>query len=133
MTKQLLVNALMTPDGTVIQSNHRHDYVTHIDATNGKGYMIDGGVDYIRCSNHGDERMMTYTIDSSLNDLRQWFTWGTYGIKGDQPFKRVKLRDMSNTHIINILETQFHVQGDMREMFENEIAYRHENDIIVEG
>ena len=133
MTKQLLVNALMTPDGTVIQSNHRHDYVTHIDATNGKGYMIDGGVDYIRCSNYGDERMMSYSIDSSLHDLRQWFTWGTYGPKGDQPFKRVKLRDMSNDHLINILETQNHGESDMREMFKNEIAYRHENDIVVEG
>lgn len=34
---KLLANRIITPDGTMLQSKHRHDYVTHIDA-NGKEY-----------------------------------------------------------------------------------------------
>lgn len=58
---KLIRNALITPDGTVIESRHRHDYVTHVDA-NGKTYMVDGGLDYQRRSMHGDE------VDVSLFD-----------------------------------------------------------------
>ena len=38
----ILSNRLKTPDGTILESLHRHDYVTHTDA-NGKEYMLDGG------------------------------------------------------------------------------------------
>lgn len=47
MDKQLIYNAIQTPDGTVLVSYHRHDYKTHLDA-NGLTYSIDGGTDYIR-------------------------------------------------------------------------------------
>ena len=39
----LVRNAMRTPDGTIIRSRHRHDYVTHKDA-NGSEYMLDGGL-----------------------------------------------------------------------------------------
>ena len=45
--KRLVSNKLRTPDGTILQSFHRHDYVTHIDA-NGEKYMVDGGLSYPR-------------------------------------------------------------------------------------
>lgn len=32
MDKQLIYNAIKTPDGTVLVSYHRHDYKTHLDA-----------------------------------------------------------------------------------------------------
>ena len=33
--EEILNSRLRTPDGTILESGHRHDYVTHIDA-NGK-------------------------------------------------------------------------------------------------
>ena len=47
MNEKYLANRIRTPDGTILESMHRHDYVTYIDA-NGKEYMVDGGLDYLR-------------------------------------------------------------------------------------
>ena len=44
---QIVCNRIITPDGTVLQSHHRHDYVSYIDK-NGLEYMVDGGHDYLR-------------------------------------------------------------------------------------
>ena len=52
--RKLLANVMRTPDGTVLQSNHVHDYVEHTDA-NGKLYMVDGGVQYIRRTWHDED------------------------------------------------------------------------------
>ena len=43
----LILSRIQTPDGTVLTSYHRHDYVTHTDA-NGEEYCLDGGNDYQR-------------------------------------------------------------------------------------
>ena len=45
--KKLIRNRWQTPDGTILESKHRHDFVSHKDA-NGEYYFIDGGTDYIR-------------------------------------------------------------------------------------
>lgn len=58
MNQRILSNRMRTPDGTILESKHRHDYVTHLDA-NGNEYMLDGGLSYVRSSAYGDEEMLT--------------------------------------------------------------------------
>ena len=90
---ELLYNALQTPDGTIIESKSRHDYVTHKDA-NGKTYMIDGGLDHVRCSANGDEKHLTITLDNDHAIVRQYCKWGTRGVEGDKPLRYVTLHEM---------------------------------------
>jgi len=54
---KLIRNRLQTPDGKILESISTHDYVEHRD-DNGKLYFLDGGLDYARCSAHGDEVYM---------------------------------------------------------------------------
>ena len=46
---RIVLNAIETPDGTVLVSRHRHDYREHTDA-NGSTYAVDGGSDYLKRS-----------------------------------------------------------------------------------
>lgn len=122
---KLVHNALQTPDGTIIESRHRHDYKLYTDA-NGKTYMIDGGLDYVRCSVHGDENNMCVWDDDPYDKIREAVDWGTYGINGDQPLSYVKLCDMDTAHIQACLDTIRTIYPQIRKVFETEIEYRKE-------
>lgn len=119
----IVYNALQTPDGTIIQSRSRHDYRKYTDA-NGKEYMIDGGLDYIRSSANGDEKFLTVTIDDDHETVREHCSWGTYGPNGDQPLTYVKLKDMETEHIQKVLELQQYMQPQLVTAMENELDYR---------
>ena len=133
MEPRLLVNRIITPDGTVLQSYHTHDYKTHID-DNGKEYMVDGGLSYCRRNVHDDDPHTEASVyDTDTHDvIRDAFRWGTYGKGGDQPLRRVKLSEMSNNHIEAILETQHHIPAHVRKVFEDEQQHRFYNDINIE-
>ena len=119
----VIYSAMRTPDGTVIESRHRHDYVTHLDA-NGKEYMLDGGLDYVRASMNGDEEFISVTLEDGHDKVREYLTWGTRGVNGDQPLRYVKLKDMDTDHIQACLETQFQMRKAYRTAMENELEYR---------
>ena len=126
--EKYLANRIRTPDGTILESMHRHDYVTYIDA-NGKEYMVDGGLDYLRRNVHDDapydELSLVSTDEHSV--VREVFKWGTYGIDGKQKLKYVILKDMSWDHIEAILETQTQLRDHVRQVFVNELDYRGKN------
>jgi hypothetical protein len=126
MSELLVVNALITPDGTRLQSYSRYDFKEYVDA-NGKTYMVDGGLDYRRRSAYGDE------VDDSLflhkddfEVIRDAVTWGTYGKDGDQPLQRVPVSEMSNDHIQAVLDTQNTIHPNLREVLMMERQYRAE-------
>jgi hypothetical protein len=129
-TDHILLNRIRCPDGTILTSWYRHDYVTHVDE-NGFEYMVDGGTSYLRrniVEDHPYEELSVYwSEDHSAN--RELVTWGTYGKNGDQPFKRVFLKDMSTNHIHAVIDECLH-GGILQELFETEIDYRGEHGII---
>jgi hypothetical protein len=131
---KLVRNAIQTPDGTVLSSFAQHDYKTHTDK-NGYEYMVDGGLAYARSGNSPDAPQATplyVHIEDGIEKVRDAVTWGTYGKSGDEPFRRVKLSEMSNAHIQACLDTQTMMHPHLREAFKMEIAYRTANVIMIE-
>lgn len=121
--EQIVASILYTPDGTKLQSYHHHDYKTHTDR-NGKTYMLDGGLDYVRCSAHGDEKLMTITTDSPFTTIRRHFHWGTRGKDGKQPLTWKPLNSLDSDHIEAILDTQSHVPKYLQDIFRRELDFR---------
>lgn len=121
---QIIASMLKTPDGTVLRSYYRHDYVTHTDK-NGKEYMLDGGNEYVRCSANGDEEVITITTDDPFEVQREYFCWGTRGKDGRQPLVWKPLKDLDTEHIEAILDTQTQINGTyVQDLMEQELQYR---------
>ena len=118
----IVYNAIKTPDGTLLESKFTHEFVEHLDS-NGKIYMIDGGLDYIRRSVNGDEEILTVTLDDPHKKVREFLIWGTHGKNGDQPLSYIKLKDMSIDHIKNCLKLSG-IYPQIIEAFKNELDYR---------
>lgn len=122
----MIRNAMRTPDGTILQSRHRHDFVTHTDV-NGKFYMLDGGLSYVRRSANGDEEMMVVTLAEPHEEIREACDWGTYGINGDQPLSYITLCDMTTDHIEAVLKNVSSINPAIKTAMQNELEYRNDN------
>ena len=119
----LVHNAIQTPDGTILESRHRHDYRTHTDA-NGKTYIIDGGLDYCRHSGHKDQKWVGCYLEDGHEKVRTHLTWGTYGPNRDQPLRYIRLCDMETDHIQACLKNVPNMYPQLRAAMENELEYR---------
>ena len=120
----IIRNAMKTPDGTILESRHRHDFKSHKDA-NGKEYIIDGGQSYLRRSAWDDQVDLSVSLMDGHDRVRNALEWGTYGVTGDMPLTYLILKDMDTDHIETILELQNPV-ASFKEAFKNELSYRKE-------
>jgi len=121
----LVYNAIRTPDGTILESFHTHDFKTYVDK-NGKEYMVDGGRDYVRRNVHDEapyEELSVYTTDGH-DKVREVLKWGTYGINGDQPLTYIALKDMNTGHIQACLDTVPHIHSAWKQAFKEELKLR---------
>lgn len=157
--RKIILNRIKTPDGTILTSYHRHDYVTHIDK-NKREYMVDGGNDYLRRNFHKTKMSklkrvfiifltffgyvwvdpLEYTELSIYSDapfevIRENFYRGGRGKDGRQPLTWVALKDMSDAW----LEACFiyNLERDMGESYANKMYlaeqdYRKLNNIKIE-
>ena len=135
MERQLILSRIQTPDGTILTSWHRHDYVTHLDA-NGEEYMWDGGTDYQRY-NICKEPFKDLSIysDSPFEVIRQNYYRGSRGKNGDQSFTWTPMNEMSNQWLKNCIEynTQlFRKDCFANKMYRKELQYRRDNNIFIE-
>lgn len=128
---KIIRNIIKTPDGTILESKHIHDCVSHVDA-NGEFYMNDGGKEYIRRSSNKEpyEDLSIYDTDI-IEKIRENFLWGTYGKKGNEPLHYKTLSNMSNSHIKNILIDNMNPKHILA-ILERELKFRKENNILIE-
>lgn len=101
---RVLFRSLTTPDGTELISRNRHDYVKHVDKTNGKTYMLDGGLDYCRFSCLENAVWTTITDEDPFELIRRYFTRGSRGKNMDQELTWIPLAEMSNTHLDAVID-----------------------------
>ena len=121
--RRLIYNAIRTPDGTVLESRHRHDYKEYKDA-NGKEYIIDGGLDYIRTTVHEDQVSLALYDDSPHEIQREVLTWGTYGKSGKEDYRIVAIKDMETDHIKNVLALEYVTTGARYNAMVAELEWR---------
>jgi hypothetical protein len=123
--RKLIRNAMITPDGTLLQSRHRHDFVQYTDA-NGLVYMVDGGLDYIRRSINDSAPHVDKCVydDVPHEEQREVATWGTYGKNGDEPLSYVTVANMSTEHIKAVVKTQDNVLEQLLTVLKAELWYR---------
>ena len=123
--RKLIKNSIRTPDGTVLESRHRHDYKSHKDK-NGELYHIDGGLSYLKRSVNIEpyEDLSLYSTDS-FEKLREGIEWGTFGKNGNEPLHYKSISSLSTNHI-NAILSNCRVADYMKELFEKEISYRNE-------
>lgn len=136
MERKLIVNRIKTPDGTILTSRHRHDYVTYKDA-NGLDYMLDGGNEYQRYiiqESAPFENLSLYT-DSPFEEIRKEFCRGGRGKDGRQPLTWVPIANMSNSWLTACIpyniERGFN-ESISTEMYRKELEYRKEHNIFIE-
>jgi len=125
----IIYNSVITPDGTILNSRHVHDYITYTDK-NGKEYMADGGVSYLRCSNNGDERFFSVDSEDPFEIVRKYlYRWNRYSRN------YVPLCNISDGWLQNIIDWfKMYKMTDNRIfwLFIEEKLYRSEEEIYVE-
>lgn len=120
--KMLLVNKWETPDGTILHSKSRHDYVSHLD-DNGKIYAVDGGTCYCRTVGPEDMKSLCIFSDDDPEIIRTTLLWGSYGPRGRSLIYKT-IAELETDHICAILRTQSALSNSLREVFIYELCYR---------
>lgn len=60
-----------------------------------------------------------YEDKTSFEYKKKYFTWGTYGPKGDQPRKTILLANADTDHLKAILTTQIHIGPETTEIIKS--------------
>lgn len=134
-TKRIILNQIRTPDGTVLKSMHRHDYVTYTDK-NGLEYMVDGGTDYLRRNTHDGAPYEELTIyeDAPFEIIRENYCRGGRGKDGTQPLTWVPMSQMNDNWLAAcIVYNEERGMGNSfaNAMYKKEQEYRKLNNIVI--
>lgn len=134
--RKLILSRIQTPDGTILESRHRHDYVTHTDA-NGLMYMLDGGTDYKRTTLHFQAPYTDLSIysDAPFEVIREHYARGGRGKDGTESLRWVALKDMNDEWLqaaIVYNEERGLAESFANEMYKKEQIFRKEHKIKVD-
>lgn len=104
MEKQLIYSAIRTPDGTILESKHVHDYQSYLDK-NGETYVLDGGLDYIRRSINKEEAGdLSLYSDAPHEQVREKISRGSRGKSGREELKYILLKDIDDEYLQAIID-----------------------------
>jgi len=116
--KCIVIELDVNPATLMDDWNYRHDkYGIARTYTNG-GFLIDAP-GFIRIVPEGE-----YEDKESFEYKKKYFTWGTYGPKGDQPRKTVMLTECETSHLTAILTTQTHISPETRKIIQSILSDR---------
>jgi len=104
MEKQLIYNSVKCLNcDEILVSYHRHDYKT---CSCENETSIDGGLDYCRYGGKDLSLVETNYLydDEPFEVLREHIYRGGRGVDGKQPLKYVKLADISDEWLDNIID-----------------------------
>lgn len=135
----IVCNAMITPDGTVLNSNHVYDFKEHIDK-NGEYYMVDGGNTYFRYSDSSKfpAKKLFFVlsdIDNNFEEIREYYSRGGRGKDGESPLVWVPISKMSNNWLHNCIT--YNIERGLGYcsatiMYLKELDYRNKNNILIE-
>lgn len=120
---KILLNRIKTPDGTILTSYNRHNYVEYKDTITKEVLMVDGGTDYLRRNMGTYEELSVYDDGSHLT-RRSAVHWGTRGKDGQQPLVYKPIKELDSDHIEAILKTQHQISDFYKEILKDELKYR---------
>lgn len=104
----LVANRWECPDGVILHSKHRHDFVEHVDEQGNYSFADGGNGYYIRTSGNLIDRCVRSTDPFELQ--REFFLWSSYGKDGKQYKTYVPLNQLTDEHLAAIIETQEHIR-----------------------
>jgi len=132
--KRIVLNRIKTPDGTILTSHSRHDYVVYTDS-NGFRYSVDGGNDYLKRSFQDGAphcKELSVYSDSPFEEIRKSYHRGGT-ITG--VLKWVPLNEMSNKWLANCIDYNidkgFEKDCFPNQMYQRELDYRKKKDIFI--
>ena len=120
---KILLNRIKTPDGTILTSYNRHNYVEYKDTITKEVLMVDGGTDYLRRNMGTYEELSVYDDGTHLT-RRSAVHWGTRGKDGRQPLVYKPIKELDSDHIEAILKTQHQISDFYKEILKDELKYR---------
>ncbi len=97
--KKIILNSIKTPDGTVLISHRRHDYIEHLDRKTNKYYSIDGGMHYLKRGGDNDYIELSVYDDADFDIIRT--SLYRYNVHTS---KYTLLKDMSDSWLKNVIK-----------------------------
>jgi len=126
MERELLHNSIQCPDGTILVSRSRHNFVAHTQE-DGRKYFTDGGLEYTRIGfSHNDYIDLCIYTDQPHEEIREGFEWGRSFDKDMNRLPKteyIKLKDITDNHLEAILSFVIG-EGKIRKVFVDEKEFR---------
>ena len=121
----VIASAIITPDGTILQSYHKRDLKSHIDL-NGETYFIDGGIDDTLMYSANDvlPKVIIVTTESDFIIQRAWFSLPFFN--NDDSFipHYVRLKDISDYELDTYYNKFNNPQSVISNLITKEKKYR---------